>query len=68
MKTVHWPLAGFKWDAVSAAVLIGLSFVPGVARQGLELADSPDHPLNLLGIALIVLQGGSVAVLRRWPH
>ncbi|MCS3493583.1 hypothetical protein M2368_002595 [Arthrobacter sp. JUb119] len=32
MKTVHWPLAGFKWDAVSAAVLIGLSFVPGVAR------------------------------------
>ena len=68
VKTVHWPLAGFKWDAVSAAVLIGLSFVPGVARQGLELADSPDHPLNLLGIALIVLQGGSVAVLRRWPH
>lgn len=68
VKTVRWPLAGFNWGAVSAAVLIGLSFVPGLVRQGLELADSPDHPLNLLGIVLVVFQGGSVAVLRHWPH
>lgn len=68
MKLARFPLARSRWDAVTAAVLIGLSFVPGVAQQGLELAASPDYPLNLLGLTLIVLQGGSVAILRRWPQ
>lgn len=68
MKLARFPLARSRWDAVTAAVLIGLSFVPGLAQQGLELAASPDRPLNLLGITLIVLQGGSVAILRRWPQ
>ncbi|WP_404289646.1 histidine kinase [Glutamicibacter arilaitensis] len=68
MKTVRFQLTQLKWDVVSAVVLIGLSFVPGVAQQGLELATSPGRPLNLLGICLIVIQGGSVAILRRWPQ
>lgn len=56
-----------RWDAVVAAALILLSFVPGVAQQGLELAGLPDRPLDPGGLCLIVVQGGSVALLRRWP-
>ncbi|MGO2113053.1 MAG: hypothetical protein ACTH31_15720, partial [Pseudoclavibacter sp.] len=67
MGAVRVALAPVKWDVLTAVVLVGLSFVPGVAQQGLELAASPDRPLNLLGVALIVIQGGSVALLRRWP-
>lgn len=67
VKTMRMPLANIRWELVSAAVLIGFSFVPGMARQGLELASSENHELNALGIVLIVVQGGSVALLRRWP-
>ncbi len=55
------------WDILLACVLIVLSFVPGVARQGLELAGLPDRPLDLLGVSLIVVQGSGVALLRRRP-
>ncbi|MFJ4046115.1 sensor histidine kinase [Microbacterium sp. NPDC089987] len=53
-----------RWDILLAVALVGLSFVPGVARQGLELAGLPDRPLDLLGIALLVVQGGAVALIR----
>jgi len=53
-----------RWDILLAVALVGLSFVPGVARQGLELAGLPDRPLELLGITLLVMQGGAVALIR----
>lgn len=56
-----------RWEILVAPALIALSFVPGIAQQGLELAGLPDRPLDLLGVALIVLQGGSVALVRRHP-
>ena len=56
-----------RWDVVVACALIVLSFVPGVAQQGLELAGLPDRHLDPGGLILIAAQGGSVALLRRWP-
>ncbi|MGM7680075.1 sensor histidine kinase [Microbacterium sp. A94] len=67
-EPVRFLRAYVTWDVLSAVILVSLSFVPGVAQQGLELAASPDRPLDLLGITLIVIQGGSVALLRRSPH
>ncbi|MFC8303267.1 sensor histidine kinase [Specibacter sp. NPDC057265] len=55
------------WDVFLAGALVVLSFVPGVARQGLELAGLPDRPLDLLGVSLIVIQGSGVVLLRRRP-
>lgn len=56
-----------RWDALVAITLVGLSFVPGVAQQGLELAQASDRPIDALGISLLVVQGGGIALLRRWP-
>ncbi|MCT1395229.1 histidine kinase [Microbacterium sp. p3-SID338] len=56
-----------RWDVVVAGALVFLSFVAGVAQQGLELAGLPDRPLDPGGLCLIAAQGGSVALLRRWP-
>ncbi|MGM7669117.1 sensor histidine kinase [Microbacterium sp. A93] len=68
MRVARFLLTHVKWDVLSAVVLVGLSFVPGVAQQGLELAASPHRPLDLLGVSLIVIQGGGVALLGRWPR
>ncbi|MFD5224506.1 sensor histidine kinase [Microbacterium sp. NPDC058342] len=68
MRSARLVLFRLRWDVISAVVLIGLSFVPGVAHQGLELAELPDRPLDPFGVALIVIQGGAVALLRRWPR
>lgn len=56
-----------RWDALVAVALVGLSFVPGVAQQGLELAHASDRPIDALGIGLTVIQGGGIALLRRRP-
>lgn len=56
-----------RWDLLVAIALVGLSFVPGVAQQGLELAEASHRPMDALGIVLILAQGGGIALLRRWP-
>lgn len=55
------------WHIFLACALVVLSFVPGVAHQGLELAGLPDRPLDLLGVSLIVIQSSGVVLLRRRP-
>lgn len=52
---------------VAAVALVGLSFVPGVERQGVDLAGLPDRSMDVLGGVLLVAQGAAVALLRRWP-
>lgn len=56
-----------RWDVLTAAALVGLAFVPGVERQGVDLAELPDRTMDALGWLLLVAQGATVAMLRRWP-
>jgi len=65
-----WPVTGFRsrwWDAGLAAGLVVFAFVPGVAHQGVDLAELPDRPLDVLGVVLLVAQGLPVAARRRAP-
>jgi signal transduction histidine kinase len=55
------------WPALVAAALIGLAFVPGIERQGVDVAELPDRPLDALGIVLIFALGAPIALLLRWP-
>jgi signal transduction histidine kinase len=56
-----------RWDVLAAAALVGLAFVPGVERQGVDLAELPDRAMDALGWVLLIVQGAAVALLRRWP-
>ncbi|PYG02282.1 Signal transduction histidine kinase [Georgenia satyanarayanai] len=58
---------GRRWEALLAVALVGLALVPGVARQGVDLAELPDRAMDPVGWALLVAQGASIALLRRWP-
>jgi signal transduction histidine kinase len=55
------------WDILLAVALVGLAFVPGVDRQGVDLAELPDRTMDAVGWVLLVTQGAAVALLRRWP-
>lgn len=55
------------WNVLLAMALIGLAFVPGVAQQGVDLAELPDRAMDTLGWSLVVAQGAVVGLLRRWP-
>lgn len=68
MRLARFLVTHVAWDAATAVVLIGLSFVPGVAQQGLALAEASGRSLDPLGVVLIVVQGGAVALLGRWPQ
>ncbi|PJI86602.1 sensor histidine kinase [Luteimicrobium subarcticum] len=57
----------YRWDAVAAALLVGLSFVPGIAHQGVDLGELHDRPLDAFGALLIVAQGAPIAAVRRRP-
>ncbi|MFI7144101.1 sensor histidine kinase [Nonomuraea sp. NPDC050022] len=54
-------------DVVLAGTLAGLSFVPGIAHQGVDLADLPDLPLDAVGVLLILAQSLPLVMRRRWP-
>ncbi|MES2867490.1 histidine kinase [Microbacterium sp. KRD172] len=56
-----------RWDLLAAVALVGLAFVPGVERQGVDLAELPDKAMDALGWTLLVAQGAPVAFLRRRP-
>ncbi len=56
-----------RWDVLVAAALVGLAFVPGVERQGVDLAELPDRAMDALGWMLLVAQGATVALLQRRP-
>ncbi|WP_433511837.1 sensor histidine kinase [Nonomuraea sp. CA-143628] len=56
-----------RTDVVLAGTLAGLSFVPGIAHQGVDLADLPDLPLDAVGVLLILAQSLPLVVRRRWP-
>ncbi|MEU8142556.1 histidine kinase [Nonomuraea sp. NPDC048901] len=56
-----------RTDVVLAGTLAGLSFVPGIAHQGVDLADLPDLPLDAVGVLLILAQSLPLAMRRRWP-
>lgn len=48
--------------------LVALSFVPGIAHQGVDLAELPDdRSLDALGLALIAAQAAPLALRRRFP-
>jgi len=55
------------WDILTAAALVGLSFVPGVERQGVDLAELPDGAMDTWGWVLLIAQGAAVALLRSRP-
>lgn len=55
------------WDVLIAIALVGLAFVPGVERQGVDIGELPDRPLDGIGWMLLIAQGAGVALLRRWP-
>jgi signal transduction histidine kinase len=54
-------------DAVLAAVLVAGSFVPGLAHQGVDLAELPDRPLDGPGVLLVVAQALPLVWRRRFP-
>ncbi len=55
-------------DALLPAALVALSFVPGIAQQGVDLAELPDgRPLDGLGLALVGAQAAPLALRRRFP-
>ncbi|WP_305685542.1 sensor histidine kinase [Microbacterium sp.] len=56
-----------RWDVLVAAALVGLAFVPGVERQGVDLAELPDRAMDALGWMLLLAQGATVALLQRRP-
>ncbi|MFJ9556629.1 sensor histidine kinase [Nocardiopsis sp. NPDC101807] len=55
-------------DALLPAALVALSFVPGIAHQGVDLAELPDdRPLDALGLALVAAQTAPLVLRRRFP-
>ncbi|MFE6305643.1 sensor histidine kinase [Nocardiopsis sp. NPDC057823] len=55
-------------DALLPAALVALSFVPGIAHQGVDLAELPDdRTLDPLGLALIAAQAAPLVLRRRFP-
>ncbi|MEU3310898.1 sensor histidine kinase [Nocardiopsis sp. NPDC055551] len=55
-------------DALLPTALVALSFVPGIAHQGVDLAELPDdRSLDALGLALIAAQTAPLALRRRFP-
>lgn len=55
-------------DALLPAALVALSFVPGIAHQGVDLAELPDdRSLDALGLALLAAQAAPLALRRRFP-
>ena len=55
-------------DVLLPSTLVALSFVPGVAHQGVDLAELPDdRPWDGLALVLIVVQAASLALRRRFP-
>ncbi len=55
-------------DALLPAALVALSFVPGIAQQGVDLAELPDgRPLDGLGLVLVGAQAAPLALRRRFP-
>lgn len=55
-------------DALLPAALVALSFVPGTAHQGVDLAELPDdRSLDALGLALIAAQAAPLTLRRRFP-
>jgi len=57
-------------DALLPAALVALSFVPGIAQQGLDLAELPDdRTLDGLGLGLVLIgaQAAPLALRRRFP-
>ncbi|MGW2054431.1 sensor histidine kinase [Streptomyces sp. NPDC001840] len=74
LDAAAWLRAGFRserWtrgrDAVLAGALVALSFVPGAAHQGVDLAELPDRPLDAVGVLLLLVQSVPLVVRRRWP-
>ncbi|MCM3659892.1 histidine kinase [Georgenia satyanarayanai] len=58
---------GRRWEVLLAVALVGLALVPGVERQGVDLAELPDRAMDPVGWVLLVAQGAAVGLLRRWP-
>lgn len=56
-----------RWDVLVEAALVGLAFVPGVERKGVDLAELPDRAMDALGWMLLLAQGATVALLQRRP-
>lgn len=55
-------------DALLPMALMALSFVPGIAHQGVDLAELPDdRSLDALGLTLIAAQAAPLALRRRFP-
>ncbi|WP_346275515.1 histidine kinase [Pseudonocardia sp.] len=54
-------------DTALAVTLVVLSFVPGAAHQGVDLAELPDRPLDASGLLLLLAQSLPLVVRRRWP-
>ncbi|MEU0238570.1 histidine kinase [Nocardiopsis sp. NPDC006198] len=55
-------------DALLPAAFVALSFVPGVAHQGVDLVELPDdRSLDTLGLALIAAQAAPLTLRRRFP-
>jgi signal transduction histidine kinase len=58
---------GGAGDTALAVTLVVLSFVPGAAHQGVDLAELPDRPLDASGLLLLLAQSLPLVVRRRWP-
>jgi signal transduction histidine kinase len=64
---VHRLLRSPGGDGLLAATLAALAFVPGVAQQGLDVADIHDRPVDALGVALMLAMALPLVVRRRFP-
>ncbi|GAB1822872.1 sensor histidine kinase [Herbidospora sp. RD11066] len=56
-----------KRDALLAAILTLLAFVPTVSGIGAELGDLPERPPEILGVAVTLAMTLPLAVRTRWP-
>lgn len=55
-------------DAVLAAFLAGLGFVPTLSTIGVELGDLPERPTDALAVTLLLAQCAPLALRRRSPR
>jgi signal transduction histidine kinase len=64
-RSVRW---GVGWNIALATMLFVLSFVPGVAEHGVDLAVMPHRrPLDALGVVLMLAQVVPLVFRLRWP-